>query len=309
MLTENRISDNGEIVVFDKVQVAINRIQYAYEVSKHKGLGSLYVAFSGGKDSTVLAELVRLSGVPYTLNYNITGIDPPELIYFMRDNYNAVNPVTNEPFYPDRYSKDKIDLYWHMYDKSLWELIAEKHMPPTRLMRYCCKELKEHGGKGKICLTGIRWAESVKRSKRRTYEIQVSKKEDREKYLFNDNDTDRRQFEQCTIKGKLVSNPIIDWSDSDVWYFIKQRSLPYCKLYDEGEKRLGCIGCPMGNKKGMEADFKRYPKFKDLYIIAFDKMLKNMNTPTSWKTGQDVFDWWVKSAKAIDEKQMTFLID
>ena len=272
MLKEQYISDNG-IVVRDKVKTAIDRIKFAYEVSQNRGMGALHVAFSGGKDSTVLAELVKMSGVPNELHYNVTGVDPPEVVYFMRK------------FYPE--------LHWDKYEKSMFRLIIEKHMPPTRFARYCCLNLKERGGEGKICLTGVRASESVKRSKRKPFEKVTAKKEDREKMLFNDNDTDRRLWETCVKKGKDVVNPIIDWEESDVWEFIKSRKIPYCKLYDKGFKRIGCIGCPMATTKERLKEFKRYPKYKKNYIMAFDKMLKNMGRTTNWKTGKDVFNWWI----------------
>ena len=271
MLKEQYISDNG-IIIRDKVKMAIDRIKFAYEVSQNRGMGALYVAFSGGKDSTVLAELVKLSGVPYELHYNITGVDPPEVIYFMRKNYS--------------------ELHWDKYKKSMFRLIIENHIPPTQLIRYCCLNLKERGGEGKICLTGVRAAESVKRSKRKPFEKVVLK--EREKFLFNDNDGDRRLWESCVKKGKDVVNPIIDWTESDVWEFIKSRNIPYCKLYDEGFKRIGCIGCPMATTKERLKEFARYPKYKQNYIMTFEKMLKNMTRPSNWKTGEEVFDWWIK---------------
>lgn len=266
----------GEI---NKVETAIDRIKFAYEVSTNQDKGDLYVCFSGGKDSVVLAELCRLAkekyGIEYTLNYNITGIDPPEVVYFMRKNYP--------------------NLIWHKYRKSMFELIVHKHMPPTRIARYCCSELKEHGGGGKVCLTGVRWAESVSRSRRRPFENVTKKME--EKMLFNDNDEGRLGFEQCQMKKKFVVNPIIDWTDEDVWQFIKERNLPYCELYDTGDARIGCIGCPLSTIKNRETDFERYPKFKQYYINAFDKMLENMTNTTTWKNGEDVFDWWLYGEK------------
>lgn len=56
MLIENTIFGTR-----DKVQISIDRIKFAFEIAEQRGLGSLYVCFSGGKDSTVLAELCRLA--------------------------------------------------------------------------------------------------------------------------------------------------------------------------------------------------------------------------------------------------------
>lgn len=274
MLVENTIF--GER---DKVKIAIDRIKFAYEVAQQRGLGALYVCFSGGKDSTVLAELCRLAkeqyGVEYELHYNVTGIDPPELVYFMRENYRCIYRGKVKA----GTEHNTIDLYCDMYDRSMWRLMVDKHMPPTRMQRYCCSELKERGGDGKMCLTGVRRAESAKRSSRKEFEV-VSNNS-KEKILFNDNDESRRDFENCEMKKKLLTNPIIDWEDEDVWEFIKGRKIPYCKLYDKGHKRLGCIGCPLSGKEGMLKDFKRYPKFKQLYISAFDKMLAKMEDKTN----------------------------
>lgn len=72
-------------------QNAVERVRLAHEVAKGE---KLYVAFSGGKDSTVLWGIVcdaaRADGIPVEQyaqrHYNITGMDPPELIYHMREN-------------------------------------------------------------------------------------------------------------------------------------------------------------------------------------------------------------------------------
>ena len=288
MLTEQRITENG-IEEYDKIKIAIDRIKFAYEVSISRGLGSLYVAFSGGKDSIVIAELCKIANINYELHYNVTGIDHPELVYFMRDNYP--------------------ELKREMYRFSMWELIVKKRMPPTRIYRYCCSELKEKGGKGRVCVTGVRWAESFKRTGRRQFELATSKA--KEKMLFNDNDDGRLGFENCVKKGKLICNPIVDWTDYDVWEFIKKQNLSYCKLYDEGYKRLGCIGCPMASKKQRIKDFEQYPKFKALYIKAFDKMIANYpeTKEKTWNNGQDVFEWWVNQDSKFDKNQIRFDFD
>lgn len=92
--------------------------------------------------------------------------------------------------------------------------------------------------------------------------------------LNNDNDETRRMYETCIIKGKNILNPIIDWTQDDVWEFLYGLAVPYCCLYDEGFSRLGCIGCPNGGEKGMLQDFARYPKYEAAYLRAFDRMIK-----------------------------------
>lgn len=62
-------------------------------------------------------------------------------------------------------------------------------------------------------------------------------------------------------------------------------------------KRIGCIGCPMQNGKGMKADFIRYPKYRDNYLRAFRRMLKAREAAgldnNSWNSPEDVMMWWV----------------
>ena len=79
----------------------------------------------------------------------------------------------------------------------------------------------------------------------------------------------------CYKTHTTTVNPIIDWTDGEVWEFIKEYNIPYCTLYDEGFKRLGCIGCPMGSKEQRIREFERWPKYKNLYMIAFQKMIDN----------------------------------
>lgn len=121
-------------------------------------------------------------------------------------------------------------------------------------------------------------------------------KEEARIYLNNDNDEGREVVDFCIKQRKTVVNPIIDWTDDDVWEFIEEYGVRYCELYDEGFTRLGCIGCPLAGRKAMLKDFERWPKYKDLYVQAFDRMLKNRKTETKWQTGQEVFDWWISSA-------------
>lgn len=90
-----------------------------------------------------------------------------------------------------------------------------------------------------------------------------------------DNRENARIVEMCYKTHTTMVNPIIDWTDEEVWEFIHEYKIPYCKLYDEGFKRLGCIGCPMGSVEHRLYEFERYPKYKNLYLLAFQKMIEN----------------------------------
>ena len=126
-----------------KVEVAIERFK-AFEPPE-----GYYIAFSGGKDSCVIKALADMAGVKYDAHYNVTSVDPPELIYFIREHH------------PDviwEYPRDKDG-----NRLTMWSIIATNTMPPTRKVRYCCSDLKEGGGEGRLKITGVRWAESVRR--------------------------------------------------------------------------------------------------------------------------------------------------
>ena len=252
------------------MQIAIDRLK-AFE--PHDGY---YLAFSGGKDSCCIKELANMAGVKFDAHYSVTTVDPPELVRFIRKHHPDV--IFERPELPMR------------------KLIVKKLMPPTRIVRYCCQVLKEGGGKGRVVMTGVRWAESPRRK------VQHGVARVEQTIMNDDNAESRRMVEQCYRTQRTMINPIVDWSNSEVWEFIRERNLSYCSLYDEGFKRLGCVGCPMGDTRGMKKDFARWPQYKALYIKAFDEMLKvrkEKGKDDMWTDGQEVFDWWLglKGAK------------
>lgn len=226
----------------DKVATAIQRIKLynPLELGFDK---PYYVCYSGGKDSDCIRILMELSGLPFDLVHNHTTMDAPETVLYIRSIPNI------QIDYPDT---------------TIHRLIVKKHVPPTRIMRYCCSELKERGGVDRFVVTGVRWSESVKRQSRGIVEIQQSNISNR-LTLNNDNDEDRRFFEHCYLKGKRVLNPIIDWSDDDVWEFLHYYDCESNPLYQCGYKRIGCVGCPNDTKR--KEAFERYPKFKENYIV------------------------------------------
>lgn len=116
--------------------------------------------------------------------------------------------------------------------------------------------------------------------------------------LVNDNAESRRMVEQCYKRHKTTVNPIIDWTNSDVWTFIRAEGIPYCSLYDCGHRRLGCLMCPMASTSTRERDALAYPKYKAAYLRAFDKMLKRrIERGRPWthgSTAQDVYNMWME---------------
>lgn len=119
-----------------------------------------------------------------------------------------------------------------------------------------------------------------------------------------DNSPNRRLVEHCYRTTSTMINPIIDWTDDDVWTFLQHYGCASNPLYQCGKSRVGCIGCPLANAKHRISDFHNYPKYKQIYINAFDKMLEahpNKESHCSWQNGIDVFNWWLD----IDKNQMT----
>jgi len=112
--------------------------------------------------------------------------------------------------------------------------------------------------------------------------------------LNDDNDASRRSVEYCYRTRKTILNPIVDWTNEEVWEFIREYKIPYCSLYDEGYKRLGCIGCPMSNNAREELE--KYQIYKQNYIKAFERMIEERQKrglETEWKTGEEVMEWWL----------------
>ena len=289
----------------EKVKTSIERLKGFESVAeKHADTGEkgYYLAFSGGKDSVVIKALADMAGVKYDAHFRLTSVDPPELVRFIKDKYTDVH--IDIPRYKSGDDSGK--------QITMWNLIPRKKMPPTRLARYCCAYLKEDGGDGRMCITGVRWAESVNRklnqgivtiyggSKKLGDEYAQNGFEQTQRggvVLVNDNDDARQMVDACVTRHKTVLNPIIEWTDRDVWDFIRAENIPYCGLYDEGFPRIGCIGCPQGSRKGRERDFARWPKYKRAYLRAFGKMLERMDKPgqrKNWNTAQDVFNWWME---------------
>lgn len=169
--------------------------------------------------------------------------------------------------------------------------------PPTRLVRYCCAELKETFGKDRFIATGVRWEESRSRKEWGSFSQPDKRIHASDEVMLNsDNDTRRKLTEHCLQKNKMVVNSIIDWKEKDIWEYIESEKINTNCLYKEGFSRVGCIGCPLSGKKRW-FEFNKFPKIKEAYTRAFGRMLeerRKKGKDTKWKTGEEVFLWWME---------------
>ena len=235
-----------------------------------------FLAFSGGKDSQALYHIAELGGVKFKAHMNLTSVDPPEVIRFVKNYYPDVELV-----------KPK---------ESIYNIAIRRKILPTMRVRWCCAEFKESAGAGKVTLIGIRHEESSRRSRRNEVEISSRKfsgtldgleeyrqeqkaKEARRKSKkdgVNIMNADQEQTIGC-IHGKesLLISPIIHWTERDVWEFLNQVvQVAHCELYDEGWRRLGCICCPMSSVKHKRMEELRWPHVKRNWIKSI-KAIRN----------------------------------
>ena len=291
----------------DLEEKAIQRIQTASEMSIGYYGKPLVCTYSGGKDSDVMLELFKRSGIPFEVHHSHTTADAPQTVYQIR-----------KVFHELELQGIKCDIDYHIQPDgsrlTMWNLIPEKLMPPTRRVRYCCSVLKETGCANRMITTGVRWKESRGRQQRESYEAVMPKKDDAirvsdEKMLLTDDDDRRMLFERCEMKAKTVVNPIIDWPDHDIWDFYWNECKHHNPLYKMGFFRVGCIGCPMAGKARWK-EFGIFPKYKQMFINAFDRMLAvrkekgltyTNETYSQWKNGEDVFLWWMEDKNIIGQ--------
>lgn len=257
-----------------KIDYSIKVMQKAERLALSMNDDGFWLAFSGGKDSQVLYHLALMAGVKFKAHMNLTSVDPPEFIRFVRKNYPEVKMI-----------KPKMSIY---------NMAVQKGILPTRLLRWCCAEYKETSGAGYTTLIGVRKAESVRRSKREIVESINANPKKRKQWNFDQFSEHEESLVQCMGNGKekIVVSPILYWTDDDVWTFLNANNIEHSSLYDNGYRRIGCICCPMSSFKQKVREIKDYPHVKKNWIKVCAKV-KEKGLESYGLSPDDMFDWWI----------------
>ncbi len=305
----------------EKIEKSCKTLILGAEMSKTFYSSKLVLCHSGGKDSECMLGLAQkcLSPDDYEVVHSHTTLDAPPTVYHIRNVFAALNMngVKTNILYPQ---------------KSMWELIIDKGMPPTRLCRYCCKELKEISIPNRMIAVGVRAEESFGRKGRAEFSLRGKTKEETLHFtLEHSGEVFHEALEAADATGKamnemdvsdctliagakahkdIIVNPIYDWTENEVWNFIRLNKILYNPLYDMGYTRVGCIGCPNASWKQKKKEFADFPEYKVNYIRAFQKMIerrheKGLPVKDTWKSGEDVFNWWTEEYKHNCKGQMT----
>ena len=243
----------------EKYNHSLEVLRLASQMSEQYYKKPLLITYSGGKDSDVLLQLALESGIKFEVQNSHTTVDAPPTVYHIRETFGRLHERgINASVFHSRYKDGRLI--------TMWNLIEKKKYPPTRMARYCCLCLKETATPNRFIATGVRRAESARRANREEF-LTRSKTRDGEWYKGkslaeteevykeaqeNDEVYDCLLITQAKKNMDLVCNPILYWTDSDVWNFIKDRNIKVCDLYSMGFKRVGCVGCPMASKRERE---------------------------------------------------------
>lgn len=272
------------------------------------------MTYSGGKDSDVLLHLALecLQPDEFEVQNSHTTLDAPQTVYHIREVFTELDAQNVKTLIYNRPSEEQEQI-------TIWDLILKNKFPPTRLARYCCKQLKEKTTPNRLIATGVRAYESRGRRNREAFGVRVKAKVnahyyslDHVKEVFEEALADSKEnnlpveeispydctfIENAKKNTDEIVNPIYDWTDQDVWDYIADRQIKVCELYDQGYKRVGCIGCPLSGRKGRCKSLADFPTYKDAFIKLFDKVVvlrKQQGLKCNWSNGTELFLWWTE---------------
>lgn len=231
---------------------------------------NIVVSFSGGKDSTVSADLA------------VKALGDPSLVHIFGDT-TLEFPSTIE--YATRFRKSHPDAIFQVAkneDQNFYD-VCDDIGPPARMMRWCCSMFKTgpitrvinslYGSQQILTFYGIRKAESVSRSKYNRIEDSA---------------------DAVKIKQQTVASPIFFWKDIDIWLYIFSEEIDFNDAYRLGYDRVGCWCCPNNNQRAqflsriyMSEQSKQWRDF----LISFAKKIGKLDPEVyvdsgKWKARQ-----------------------
>ena len=302
-----------------KIEKSYEVLRVGGGVSKTYYHAPLVLTYSGGKDSDVLLRLAMECMKPdeFEVQNSHTTLDAPQTVYHIRE------------VFKDLEAKGIKTTIWNKPTKNqdqttIWDLMVKFKYPPTRFARYCCAELKENASPNRMIAVGVRAAESRNRQNRDSFQVWTNNKDkrgyfslDHVKEVFAEAIEEAEDQKvpvetkspwDCTFvrmakeNKKEVVNPIYEWTDDDVWDYINDRQIKVCELYSCGLRRIGCIGCPLANRKEQLWELSQFPQYEETIRKTMDKMIaarKAANMSGRWQTGEDMWLWWIQDPEYI----------
>lgn len=234
--------------ITDRITTAISLIRRGERTAlRYQPAIGYTVAFSGGKDSQVVYHLAKMAGVRFQAVHHITSIDAPHTLKFIRQQYPDV--ILQRP------------------PRTFQQLCLDFRALPSRWMRFCCTYLKERGGENAFTITGVRHGESFKRENREQVEILTRRRHPKFTGGTYDDFEHHQTVESQCIRGKdkLILNPILDWSEAEVWQFLAMIHAPINPLY-EYCSRVGCVFCPLASVAARRRHVQLFPRYVDMFI-------------------------------------------
>ena len=315
-------SEKGKLDAYmeKKVQASIERLKLASEMSETFYHSHLLITYSGGKDSDTILSLAEESGIDFEVVMSLTTVEAPVTMIHAHETARRVREEGKT--FTFHYARDKDGKPLNMHDVAM-----KKKMLPTRVMRYCCETFKEISTPNRLVALGVRAEESVKRAK--NYDIfsnwsrtdsdgrKLTYSFDHARGVFDDalkasemlgQNPDEESAYDCLLiteakrKGRITVQHILDWTNSDVWEYIRGRGIKYNPIYDMGYSRCGCIGCPLASPKMRQREFDDFPGLEKYWRRIADDLIRIHGPYTKSKiglidTGEKAFDWWMEKFK------------
>lgn len=155
----NEEQDKKVLTYEDKIKEAQDVLRLAAEMSAKYYEEPLLICYSGGKDSDVLLHCAESAGISFEVINSHTTVDAPQTVRHIEKVFKRLNRGGIKTTYHNRYP----------VQKTMWELIAERGIPPSRIHRYCCTALKETTTPNRFVAIGVRADESRNRQGREIF--------------------------------------------------------------------------------------------------------------------------------------------